>query len=26
LVEVSGKVYRIPRQEILKANLADEKK
>ena len=24
LVEVSGKVYRIPRQEILKANLADD--
>jgi ribosome maturation factor RimP len=23
LVEVSGKVYRIPRQEIVKANLAD---
>jgi len=26
LVEVAGKVYRIPRQDILKANLADEKK
>jgi len=26
LVDVAGKVYRIPRQEILKANLADEKK
>ena len=23
LVEVAGKVYRIPRQDILKANLAD---
>jgi len=26
LVEVSGKVYRIPRQDIIKANLADEGK
>ncbi len=26
LVEVAGKVYRIPRQDIIKANLADEGK
>jgi ribosome maturation factor RimP len=26
LVDIAGKVYRIPRQDIIKANLADDKK